>query len=698
MGGGEGIAEQTPALSGLEPEAFWGHFAALTRIARPSRQEQAVSDHVRSWAEQHGFEVEGDSAGNLVVRVPASEGRESAPKITLQGHLDMVCERDPDSPNDPAEGRIELARDGDWLTANGTTLGADDGVAIAAMMALVEDESNLHGPLELLMTVAEEVGLEGANGLDPKLVTGTVLVNLDSEEDGKLTVGCAGSTDTWIHVEKPREPRAPDSVTLSVTASGGLGGHSGSNIALGRANAIKVLGRVLREAYGEAPFRLVSLNGGKSRNAIPRDAVAVVSVAGDRRKAFEDAVEGAVATVRDAFKTTDSGATAVVAEAEAAADAWSEEATGALVDVVALVPTGPLAMSQDFDDLVETSTSLGEASTDGDRLTSSQPVALVQRRRSPRADRRPRRGGPARRGRARNEAQLRRLAARPRFGGTRGSQDDIRAPVWGGADRDRGARRSRDRRDRRQGRRAGHDLVRAPDRGATFPRRACEYPDRGTLLEAPRRLRGRDVEPGEAMNRWLLVLLLVLGLGTILGVSAAVGNGDKTGETVSTSDWADDVCGSVGAWEGQLESLRDELGQSNYGARRNDGGAGDSVERTLVVSGAIDRAVQVTNDTLGEGLPRAGIPDVGQGEQAAQILQDWADKTESDLRAAQQSLDDDADTTSGAFGALGGAIGALQKAAVDGRAAFKQVSELDPELADALESSGNCQKLMEEQP
>ena len=240
---------QTPALSGLEPEAFWGHFDALTKIARPSREEQAVSDHVRSWAEQHGFEVEGDSAGNLVVRVPASEGRESAPKITLQGHLDMVCEREPDSPNDPAEGRIELVRDGEWLTANGTTLGADDGVAIAAMMALVEDESNAHGPLELLMTVAEEVGLEGANGLDPKLVTGTVLVNLDSEEDGKLTVGCAGSTDTWIHLEKPREPTAPDSVTLSVTASGGLGGHSGSNIALGRANAIKVLGRVLREAY-----------------------------------------------------------------------------------------------------------------------------------------------------------------------------------------------------------------------------------------------------------------------------------------------------------------------------------------------------------------------------------------------------------------------------------------------------------------
>ena len=124
--------------------------------------------------------------------------------MTLQGHLDIVCERDPSSPNDPAEGRIVLVRDGEWLTADGTTLGADDGVAIAAMMALVEDESLPHGPLELLMTVAEEVGLEGANALDPALVTGSILVNLDSEEDGKLTVGCAGSTDTWIRIEAPQ--------------------------------------------------------------------------------------------------------------------------------------------------------------------------------------------------------------------------------------------------------------------------------------------------------------------------------------------------------------------------------------------------------------------------------------------------------------------------------------------------------------
>jgi dipeptidase D len=237
------------------------------------------------------------------------------------------------------------------------------------MMALVEDESLPHGPLELLMTVAEEVGLEGANALDGSLLTGSILVNLDSEEDGRLTVGCAGSTDTWIHVDAPREPADDGAVSLAVTVSGGKGGHSGSGIALGHSNAIKVLGRALREAHGTVPFRLVSLDGGKSRNAIPRDAVAAVSVAADREDALRAAVETAAATIRDAFAKTDAGVTVAVAAGDSSAEPWSAEATSRLLDAIALVPTGPLAMSPDFDDLVETSTSLGEAITDGDRLT-----------------------------------------------------------------------------------------------------------------------------------------------------------------------------------------------------------------------------------------------------------------------------------------------------------------------------------------
>jgi dipeptidase D len=363
------MATETSVLAGLEPRVFWGHFEALTRIARPSRNEEPVIEHVRAWAEQHGFELQEDAGRNLVIRVPATEGRESAPVVTLQGHLDMVCERDPSSPNDPAEGRIALVRDGEWLKADGTTLGADDGVAIAAMMALVEDESLAHGPLELLMTVAEEVGLEGANALDPALVTGSILINLDSEEDGRLTVGCAGSTDTWIRIEAPRAQADADAVPLGVTVSGGSGGHSGTGIALGRSNAVKVLGRALREARETVPFRLVSFAGGKSRNAIPRDASAVVSVPAGQEQAFRDALAAAGETIRDAYAKTDAGLTVGVEPADASEPPWDDAATKTMLDAVALVPTGPLALSPDFDDLVETSTSLGEALTEGDQLT-----------------------------------------------------------------------------------------------------------------------------------------------------------------------------------------------------------------------------------------------------------------------------------------------------------------------------------------
>ena len=365
------IVTESAVLEGLEPRACWRHFEALTKIARPSRHEEPVIEHVRAWAAGEGLELRQDGARNLVVRVPATAGRDSAPVVVLQGHLDMVCERLPDSPNDPAEGRIVLVRDGDWLAADGTTLGADNGIGIAAMMALAEDTSLPHGPLELLMTVNEEIGGpgEGASGLDPSLLSGATLFNLDSEEDGRLTVGSASSTDTSIRVEKAREPCDPGAVTLSVSVSGGLGGHSGTDIARGRANAIKVLGRALREALAVAPFRLVSLEGGRSWNAIPRDASATCSLPPAREAAFRAAVETAAATISDAYVTTDRGVTVTVTGVSGAADAWTEDGTSDVLDLVAVVPSGPLAMSPDFQGLVETSTSLGQALTEGPKLT-----------------------------------------------------------------------------------------------------------------------------------------------------------------------------------------------------------------------------------------------------------------------------------------------------------------------------------------
>jgi dipeptidase D len=364
------MSPESAILRGLEPRACWRHFEALTKVPRPSLHEEPVIEHVRAWAAGNGFELRQDAARNLVVRVPATAGRESASTVILQGHLDMVCERLPDSPNDPAAGRIELRLDGDWLSADGTTLGADNGIGIAAMMALAEDTSLPHGPLELLMTVGEEVGGEGvgASGLDPSLVTGAMLLNLDSEEDGKLTVGSASSTDTSLTVERPREPCDPGAVTLTVSASDGLGGHSGTDIAHGRANAIKVLARALRETLPAAPFRLASLDGGKSWNAIPRDATATCSLPPEREAAFRAAIATAAATIRDAYAKTDPRVAIIVTTTSAATDAWTNDATAELLDLVAVVPSGPLAMSPDFAGLVETSTSVGEAVTAGTRL------------------------------------------------------------------------------------------------------------------------------------------------------------------------------------------------------------------------------------------------------------------------------------------------------------------------------------------
>ncbi len=238
-------AAEMSVLEGLEPAGVWDRFAELTRIPRPPKQEAEARAHVLAWAAERGFETAVDAEGNVVVRVPATDGRERAPTVVLQAHLDMVCERDPDSPYDPRDGRINVVVDGDWIVAEGTTLGADNGIGVAGAMAVAADAKVLHGPLELLFTVSEEQGLDGAKALDPSLVSGRLLLNLDGTSDESLTVGCAGSTHTFTRLPLPLEPVPDDYVMLEVTVSGARGGHSGGDIAKGRVNANKALGRVL---------------------------------------------------------------------------------------------------------------------------------------------------------------------------------------------------------------------------------------------------------------------------------------------------------------------------------------------------------------------------------------------------------------------------------------------------------------------
>lgn len=356
-------------LGELEPRSVWTHFLALTRIARPPKEEDQARAYVLAWAAALEFSSEVDAAGNAVVRVPATPGREDAPTVVLQAHLDMVCERDPESANDPREGRIAIVRDGDWVAADGTTLGADNGIGVAGAMAVAEDPEVAHGPLELLFTVSEEQGLEGARALDPSLVTGRVLVNLDGTSNEALTVGCAGSAHTFTRLRLDLEPVPTDWSTFAVTLSGVRGGHSGGDIAKGRLNAIKALGRVIAHAREAAALRLVTLGGGVSRNAIPREARAMIVVAADSADAVRAAVEEELVALRRQYEGTDDGVSVSIEATDPAEQAASDASTRLTLDLLSTLPTGVIAMSPRLRGVVETSTSLTVADTDGGILT-----------------------------------------------------------------------------------------------------------------------------------------------------------------------------------------------------------------------------------------------------------------------------------------------------------------------------------------
>jgi len=356
------------ALAGLEPVVVWERFAELTRIARPSKEEEAVREHVLAWAAARSLDTSVDDEGNTVIRVPASPGRETARVVVLQSHLDMVCERDPGSPFDPRRGQINVIVDGDWVLADETTLGADNGIGVAAAMAVAGDHEIEHGRLELLFTVSEELGLDGAKALDSSLVSGRLLINLDGTSDDAVTVGCAGSSHTFVRLRLELEAHREDHVALSVVLSGAKGGHSGGDIAKGRVNAIKALGRILSRSYEQEPFRLAGFAGGVSRNAIPREARAVISLEPEAEPAFRAAAEQELAALREQYGGFDDELVLAIEHVGETAAA-GEPATARALDLITATPTGVIAMSPELSGTVETSTSLTVAATDRDTLT-----------------------------------------------------------------------------------------------------------------------------------------------------------------------------------------------------------------------------------------------------------------------------------------------------------------------------------------
>lgn len=373
-------------LDGLIPAPLWSHFLKISAIPRCSGNEERVRAYVLDTAKRYGLESRMDPVGNLVVRVPASPGHEKAPAVVLQSHLDMVCEKEKDSAHDFTRDPIRLKKRGEWLAARGTTLGADNGIGAAAALAVMTDAKGVHGPLECLFTVDEETGLTGASGLAPDMLSGRILINLDTEEDGVLYIGCAGGADTQLILDLEMETLCDaDGRCVRLHLGGLQGGHSGIDIHRQRGNAIKLLARFLWEQQAAgAPLRLVTVNGGTKHNAIPRDCEALAWVSREELVPLKAAAEKYTSRLAEQYASTDPQVHLDMADTEEPSPeaVFSAGFQDRVLSTLCGLPNGVISMSHVVPDLVETSTNLAVVKTGADRLRiltsqrSSAPFAL----------------------------------------------------------------------------------------------------------------------------------------------------------------------------------------------------------------------------------------------------------------------------------------------------------------------------------
>jgi dipeptidase D len=346
------------SLTELQPSHLWKHFAKILTIPHCSGNEKAFGDYVLSVAQGLKLAAQRERVGNVLVSKPATPGHEGAPGVILQGHLDMVCEKNSDVIHDFCKDPIQAEIKGEWVQAKGTTLGADNGIGVSACLAVMEDASVVHGPLEFLFTVDEETGLTGANKIRKGSLKGTRLINLDSEEEGIFTIGCAGGADSEIASPVVRKKTASKNI-FRLKIYGLRGGHSGLEINQGRANAIKILARMLREAQDSIRFELISMEGGNKRNAIPREAWASLACAPGQLKALSSAFKRSFERIAIEYKAVETEAKSSFERSEETkAFALTADCQRGLLNYVLAIPNGVIAMNPEMKDLVETSTNL----------------------------------------------------------------------------------------------------------------------------------------------------------------------------------------------------------------------------------------------------------------------------------------------------------------------------------------------------
>ena len=358
------------------------NFQMVSSIPRGTKNEAGIRQWLTEWATANRFGSRTDAVGNLVVHVPASPGRESEATIVLQGHMDMVCQKTPESNHDFTRDPIKVIHDGEWIRADGTTLGADNGIAIAMMMAIAEDEHTSHPALELLLTVEEEVGVVGADTLDPSMISGKTLINLDSEDEGIFTVGCAGGGAVFITLPVTWTAQTSDEVAFEIIVGGLKGGHSGGDINKHRANANKLIARVLEFIQRHVPIRLSTLKGGTARNAIPRDAETSIACAKDKAALCRDLFTELVKTIQAEHAHTEQDAFVTLDEVTGRSlHAISESETLTAIRLLLSLPNGVAAMSAEVPGFIETSNNIGivELKREGVYIVSNHRSSVLSR-------------------------------------------------------------------------------------------------------------------------------------------------------------------------------------------------------------------------------------------------------------------------------------------------------------------------------
>lgn len=345
-------------IKNLDPKLLWEHFYNITQIPHPSGHEEAIQDFVFDFGVTLGLETKKDEVGNILIRKPATAGMEDRQGIVLQGHLDMVPQKNSDKEHDFTKDPIETYVDGEWLTANGTTLGADNGIGVAAAMAVLQDDTLQHGPVEALFTATEETGMFGAFGLQPNWIEGDILLNLDSEDEGELYVGCAGGVDVNVEFTYDQLIVPQDVVSMQLNISGLKGGHSGMDIILGLGNANKLMVRFLRHVTRQLDVQVATIKGGSLRNAIPREAVATIVLAKDSVDELKAEVSKYAAMYASELSATEPNLSFVVEDAAMPTSLIEEAAMDNALDAIHACPNGVVRMSDAMEGLVETSSNM----------------------------------------------------------------------------------------------------------------------------------------------------------------------------------------------------------------------------------------------------------------------------------------------------------------------------------------------------